>query len=308
MVSLDEGSDAAGMGTSVLKKRTVKRKVSTKKTKVVKSQKKKETPSEEDELTLTNVDTTKKKVKALKGSKKETSPTATATTTKKKATRKKKKRSVNTASSPDGDVDFWANATSTAEMNQTHLVCTVQGNPQPLRRHRTARGFMYNPSAAAQRCFQGVVQQVLGLTDADDDYRRSTDTTKPKKNAKSLIPLYDGAHEMDDLVPTTHFGSDTLLHLHLVCYCRRPKNHFIASRPGEGRLKLDAPSQVQRRVDVDNLAKFVLDSLNGILYADDQQVVSLHCIKVYHDDEDFLGKSVLRITTITHDDLQVMTI
>jgi len=37
-----------------------------------------------------------------------------------------------------------------------------------------------------------------------------------------------------------------------------------------------------KEVDVDNLAKYVLDSLNGIAYEDDSQVVSLICKKHIH--------------------------
>lgn len=37
--------------------------------------------------------------------------------------------------------------------------------------------------------------------------------------------------------------------------------------------------------DVDNIAKLVLDALNGVAYIDDRQVVSLFCEKIYTDDE-----------------------
>ena len=33
--------------------------------------------------------------------------------------------------------------------------------------------------------------------------------------------------------------------------------------------------------DIDNLAKFTLDALNGIAFTDDHQVTRLHCTKVY---------------------------
>ena len=36
-----------------------------------------------------------------------------------------------------------------------------------------------------------------------------------------------------------------------------------------------------KKPDIDNVAKIVLDSLNGIVYKDDTQIVSLHCTKVY---------------------------
>ena len=36
-----------------------------------------------------------------------------------------------------------------------------------------------------------------------------------------------------------------------------------------------------KRPDLDNLAKSVLDGMNGIVFKDDSQITSLHCTKVY---------------------------
>ena len=40
-----------------------------------------------------------------------------------------------------------------------------------------------------------------------------------------------------------------------------------------------------RSADIDNLAKFVLDALNGIFYQDDRQIVTLRAAKVTVDDD-----------------------
>lgn len=213
----------------------------------------------------------KKKAKRkgkTKGSKTLTTKTLTSKTVDTKTKKKKKK------------FEFWS-STDPYVMNATHVQCTVRGNPQPLRRHRTGRGFLYNPSAPAQKAFRAVALEILGLNSTTDD-----STTK---NATS---------------PTPHFGA--ALHVHIVFHCQRPKHHFTASRPGPGRLKVTAPATVQRRVDVDNLAKFVLDCFNdSALYGDDQQVVSLQGIKVYHDDDDddCLGKTVLSMRAMSHDEV-----
>jgi len=278
------------------KKSKVVRKKKTKKTKTVV----KKTPlllsDEEDQLVLVATTTTAaaaskkktKKRKVSKGSKQKKDPTII---TKKK---KKKKKSVDFWSSNKDDATTESSVLPIILVNQTHVECTVYGNPQPLKRHRTARGFMYNPSAKAQQCFQSVVeQQIMPNNNNEND-----------DNKMTMIPLYNDND--DELIPTTHFGSDALLHVQLVFYCRRPKAHFISNKSGPGRLRLDAPAHVQRRVDVDNLAKFVLDSLNGVLYADDQQVVSLHCLKLYDDDDErhCLGKSVMRMHVMTPEELQ----
>lgn len=36
-----------------------------------------------------------------------------------------------------------------------------------------------------------------------------------------------------------------------------------------------------KKPDIDNLAKSVLDGMNGVIFKDDSQIVSLHCTKVY---------------------------
>jgi Holliday junction resolvase RusA-like endonuclease len=44
----------------------------------------------------------------------------------------------------------------------------------------------------------------------------------------------------------------------------------------EGAVRVDVTFAVDRRGDVDNLAKTVLDALNGVVLVDDRQVVDLH--------------------------------
>jgi len=46
---------------------------------------------------------------------------------------------------------------------------------------------------------------------------------------------------------------------------------------------LDAP--YASKPDTDNIAKSILDALNGIAYDDDSQIVELHVYKTYSDDE-----------------------
>lgn len=47
---------------------------------------------------------------------------------------------------------------------------------------------------------------------------------------------------------------------------------------------------------MDNLAKFVLDSMNSVFYADDRQVVSL-CIEKRYD-PDYYGKTTVKIKAV----------
>jgi len=54
--------------------------------------------------------------------------------------------------------------------------------------------------------------------------------------------------------------------------------------------------------DIDNYAKFVLDSLNGVVYHDDKQVVVLHVARVYGEDN--IGAIDIVVTTARKDDIE----
>ena len=57
------------------------------------------------------------------------------------------------------------------------------------------------------------------------------------------------------------------------------------------------------RTDVDNLAKFILDSLNGMVYADDKQVASIHATKYYDNEGLCLGSTLVFIKNLKESDL-----
>ena len=56
-----------------------------------------------------------------------------------------------------------------------------------------------------------------------------------------------------------------------------PKNTPIAQREA----MLAGKIEPMKKPDIDNIAKIVLDALNGVAYKDDKQVVELHCYKRY---------------------------
>jgi Holliday junction resolvase RusA-like endonuclease len=157
-------------------------------------------------------------------------------------------------------------------LQDAHLIrFQIRGNPRPLRRHRTAKGFMYNPSSKFQESFRNVVEEMFS----------------DKEN-----PLFVEEHQ---------------LAMKIIFHMKRPRNHFVSSKPGHGRLKPGAPPRLSpTRTDVDNLAKFVLDSLNGVLYVDDKQVASLSVLKIYDNDghcEGYTEVSIVRLSEQHVDDL-----
>ena len=49
-------------------------------------------------------------------------------------------------------------------------------------------------------------------------------------------------------------------------------------------------------LDIDNLVKFVLDGVNGLVYKDDKQVVKLVAYKLYDSESDCGGRTVVEVT------------
>jgi Holliday junction resolvase RusA-like endonuclease len=156
---------------------------------------------------------------------------------------------------------------------------TVRGNPLPLRRHRTSRGFVYNPSAPAQASFRQIVQSVVFPDHNPDDN--------------------------NELEPV--FSEGYTLAMTIVFRTKRPMHHFIGSKPAAGRLKESAPTQTApTRSDVDNLAKFVLDSLNGLLYHDDKQISSLHVTKLLDNEDDCRGSTEVCLRVLADDKVSTL--
>lgn len=156
---------------------------------------------------------------------------------------------------------------------------TIRGNPKVLVRHRTARGFMYNPSKAAQDLFRDCLLEAL---------------------PQEYHPVIIDSGDSDSDEPTVMFPDNEFLKMSLTFRMKRPNNHFIGSKPGPGRLKPNAPQKYynNRSGDVDNLCKFVMDSLNQVLYADDRQVVCLNAMKVLDSDGDCKGSTDVEISVL----------
>jgi len=163
------------------------------------------------------------------------------------------------------DVDDWGSVSTTGlnvqQPKRVHF--SVRGNPLPLRRHRTSRGFIYNPSAPSQASLRNMTLQILNAI-VPPTFCNQNDTAT---NGTSLpLPL---------------FPNGQAVKMSILFRMKRPNTHFTSSQRGLHRLKETAPPEISTtRTDVDNLAKFVLDSMNGILFEDDHQVCSLHVTKL----------------------------
>ena len=193
---------------------------------------------------------------------------------------------------------------------------TIRGNPRVLVRHRTARGFVYNPSRPAQESFRDALLGLLPsrfrptVTDEDDE---DEDDDDEEEDGIRRGGGGGGRSSSSPIVPAVLFSEGESLRLSIIFRMKRPASHFVASRRTgpSSRLKPAFSSagggllqQVAAiRSDVDNLAKFVMDSLNGVLYVDDRQVVSLNVMKVLDSEGPCFGATEVEICVLREEDM-----
>ncbi len=185
---------------------------------------------------------------------------------------------------------------------------TIRGNPRVLIRHRTARGFVYNPSRAAQESFRGALLGLLPsrfhptVTDNDDEDDDEEEEDGMRRGG--------GGSSSSPIVPAVLFSEGESLRLSIVFRMKRPASHFVASRrtgpssrlkPAFSGGRLQPAAAI--RSDVDNLAKFVMDSLNGVVYVDDRQVVSLNVVKVLDSEGPCCGATEVEICVLREEDM-----
>lgn len=95
------------------------------------------------------------------------------------------------------------------------------------------------------------------------------------------------AEAAHDHLPATPLQGPLMLAM--VFYFKRPKSHFRAN----GLLKDNAPLWVEKKPDLDNMAKAVMDALTAIgMWGDDKQVVVVNMLKRYTVDAERAGVEV----------------
>lgn len=214
---------------------------------------------------------------------------------KKSSKKKRKSKTTGKKYKVDDKIYFFRNETDVisfiSESNDveskdfTMVRFKVRGNPVPLARHRTSRGFIFNPSAKKQQQFCNVVLDML----PDHCFEGNDGQSEITKSVDHIKPVF-GEH---------------LISVRIISRMKRPLKHFVGGKAGPGRLRTcSKASHLQlTRSDVDNFAKFILDSLNGVLYQDDKQVASLQITKVYDDENPYIGSTDVIIETMTEENL-----
>jgi Holliday junction resolvase RusA-like endonuclease len=102
------------------------------------------------------------------------------------------------------------------------------------------------------------------------------------RKGKSLIAVDPSQGDKADFLSVCHRHApdkpiETPIRLHLTFSFSRPKNHYRAN----GEVKPNAPHYHISKPDVDNLIKFIADSLNGVFFRDDSLICEISAKKVY---------------------------
>jgi len=91
--------------------------------------------------------------------------------------------------------------------------------------------------------------------------------------------------------------------LEITFYRKLPLTFFVGGNRDSGLRQptLLGTEPLDTKVpDVDNLAKFVFDALNGVLYADDSQLAKVVLLKTYHMEPPFTGKTLIKFKSSTN--------
>lgn len=153
----------------------------------------------------------------------------------------------------------------------------VRGDPKALQRPRLNRRVVYDPSGPEKKLFKNEIVAQWGR-------------------------ICEGAGA-DMQMPL--FKRDQPVAVNMTFRMRRPNSDFVGGKRGMGRLKEAAVGKRWSLVhkDADNMEKFVLDCLCGVLYADDCQVVDSHKWKVKDSEGDCNGAVEIEAQNVFDGDL-----
>jgi Holliday junction resolvase RusA-like endonuclease len=68
-------------------------------------------------------------------------------------------------------------------------------------------------------------------------------------------------------------------------HIRRPNSHFVNSRRNRGLRTNDPQTYVVGMLDLDNLVKFTLGAIGGVIYVTDSQICHISFRKVWDEDQ-----------------------
>lgn len=163
----------------------------------------------------------------------------------------------------DNSIEVGSNGSVSTVRDEVEEFCFyVAGNPTPLPRNRFFRGGFHNPARESMSEFARQVRELLPQTE------------------NSVL-----------------FERNIAVKVNIWFYLKRPASDFKGRRREEGNLKQSsvAMTAAPKGPDIDNLAKFVLDALTGVAYADDRQVVQLSLWKLQDNFQTCTGGTYIEI-------------
>ena len=87
------------------------------------------------------------------------------------------------------------------------------------------------------------------------------------------------------------------------CHRKLPLTWFVASDRQRG---LRNPNTMNKHVpdkstpDADNLAKFICDAINGVVYNDDRQIARIRVTKTFHTSPPYTGMTVVKFKRVLY--------
>ena len=144
------------------------------------------------------------------------------------------------------------------------IECCIPGPPVPLPRVRFFQKHVVNPATKHLARF--------------------------KREVKARLPLSVSAGEVV-------FNHTTPVVVSIWHFLPRPLSDFTNNKRAPNRLKATAMENtyVPIKPDIDNLSKFVLDALSGLVYYDDSQVVKLVSYKMRDNEGLCGGRTYIRV-------------
>ena len=119
-----------------------------------------------------------------------------------------------------------------------------------------------------------VVTEKIKGKDRPRFYKNRVYTTSQTKNYEKLISQMCA-------ISTVKKNSVKPIKAKIYCNFQIPKS-FTKKKKGQAQKGVLFPT---KKPDCDNIVKVVLDSLNGIAYEDDKQVIDVRCIKQYNKEQ-----------------------
>jgi Holliday junction resolvase RusA-like endonuclease len=158
-------------------------------------------------------------------------------------------------------------------LRRKEVAFIIHGNPVPMQRPRTnfIHHSIYSPSYIHMKIFKHLIISKIS-------------PPQSRVPRKSITPLFN--------------NRDEKVQVDITFQMRRPLNHFVGNKRNnhlKDRYVDTGPSFTTVGGDLDNLGKFIFDALEGTIYQNDSQVTKATMQKVWDDEGECKGATVVHI-------------